>query len=481
MRKYFIRKSAKESGLVVLWTRVQRRNPKIDLWFSSYVYVDRETWEEATKGDLSAWNKFIETEDGAAIKGKLESIDATIKNLTKQGIFDKDVIDDAIKGVAFAEEREVQAEREQQEQERKAKEEQLKAQAEAERNANVMLYIDEVIAAMKNHTRKTADGSNYKDNSIKAWQSFRGVLARFMEKHPFTWADINRNFAVKFQCYMEQEEGYLPKTCNKYLVTFRAFTQMALNDGKHTNTQAVAYKAGTFHEKRIKDSDKKVEVYLNMAELQALYDMPLTGLQEQVRDTFLIGTYLCQRYSDFSSLSPKNITKTNRGTDVVKLEQQKTGTKVVIPIVTIWGDNLSKLLKKYDYHIPKISDAITNRYLKTICALCAVNTPSLNEDKETVLTLLERKAEQEGKMKFRRNEKGVPIKHKYECVTTHTARRSGITNLVASGLFTTHQLMSISGHLTERNFWLYVKLSGDEKADTIAEIAEAAMRDKDVF
>ena len=66
-----------------------------------------------------------------------------------------------------------------------------------------------------------------------------------------------------------------------------------------------------------------------------------------------------------------------------------------------------------------------------------------------------------------RNEYGDVIKCRYDLVTSHTARRSGITNLYLTGLFDTVQMMSISGHKDQRTFFDYIKLSSDEIADRI--------------
>ena len=61
------------------------------------------------------------------------------------------------------------------------------------------------------------------------------------------------------------------------------------------------------------------------------------------------------------------------------------------------------------------------------------------------------------------------IKPRYELVSSHTARRSGITNLYLTGLFDDRQMMSISGHKDLSTFSDYIKLSSDEIADAIAE------------
>ena len=56
---------------------------------------------------------------------------------------------------------------------------------------------------------------------------------------------------------------------------------------------------------------------------------------------------------------------------------------------------------------------------------------------------------------------------RYDCVTTHTARRSGITNMYLSHKFTIVQMMHVSGHKTQKTFMDYIKLSSDEIADEI--------------
>ena len=86
----------------------------------------------------------------------------------------------------------------------------------------------------------------------------------------------------------------MPKSINKYLVCFRAMVGYAHKARLHDNV--VAEKC--FSKIRVRESDKAKEIYLNNDELQALYEMPLDGLEAQVRDLFLVGCYTCQRYSD---------------------------------------------------------------------------------------------------------------------------------------------------------------------------------------
>lgn len=95
----------------------------------------------------------------------------------------------------------------------------------------------------------------------------------------------------------------------------------------------------------------------------------------------------------------------------------------------------------------------------------------------TKLTMKQKKQEEEGRLVVERNGKGEVMMPRYNCVTTHTARRSGITNMYLSHKYTILQMMHVSGHKTQKTFMDYIKLSSDEIADEIGAIANGAKAD----
>ena len=149
----------------------------------------------------------------------------------------------------------------------------------------------------------------------------------------------------------------------------------------------------------------------------------------------------------------------------MRLIQKKTST----PVVPIMNDNLLRIADRYNFNIPEISDVILNRYINDILKRLSEEVPSLQKTEITKLTMREREMEERGDVEFMRNDNGDVIKYRYDLVTSHTARRSGITNLYLTGLFDTVQMMSISGHKDQRTFFDYIKLSSDEIADKIME------------
>ena len=56
---------------------------------------------------------------------------------------------------------------------------------------------------------------------------------------------------------------------------------------------------------------------------------------------------------------------------------------------------------------------------------------------------------------------------KYELIQSHTARRTGITNMYLANI-PSIDIMKISGHKKESNFLKYVRLSKDETANKLA-------------
>ena len=66
-------------------------------------------------------------------------------------------------------------------------------------------------------------------------------------------------------------------------------------------------------------------------------------------------------------------------------------------------------------------------------------------------------------------------KQKYELVSSHTARRSYITNLYMEGRLSTEQIRSISGHSSEDSFKRYLCHNLEDEAK---EIIKRYMRGK---
>lgn len=191
--------------------------------------------------------------------------------------------------------------------------------------------------------------------------------------------------------------------------------------------------------------------YLDEKELQVLANLDLANnpYLDRVRDQFLLLAWTGCRYSDLGKLSRRYIVNED-GEDCFKLEQQKTGAKVVIPILP----PIVPILEKYDYQPPRpISNQRFNDYIKEVAQLA-----HLDDEVVTIHTQQDKGEFTPGRVETRRP--------KWQAITAHTARRSFATNMYKRG-FPTLAIMAITGHKTEKSFLTYIKVTESENAKMV--------------
>lgn len=227
-------------------------------------------------------------------------------------------------------------------------------------------------------------------------------------------------------------------TVGKHISTLKTVLNAARLAGINSNLRYTDSKFASISE----DIEK---IYLTEMELQRIYKLDLTDIKylERVRDLFLIGCYTCLRFSDFTNLRRDNIYKNDKGI-FIKIITQKTGDIVVLPLHRI----VSEILVKYAYDLPRsISNQKMNDYLKQIGKKAEI------EDQVNISKI-------EGGIKAYKSFK------KYELISTHTARRSGATNMYLAGI-PAISIMKITGHKTESAFMRYIQMSQEDNANKL--------------
>lgn len=383
-------------------------------------------------------------------------IEDAIIDMRRHHRLTKEHLDIAIENIVLADKRE----------ELKRAEE-LKKDLVKKKKSNVKSFVIEHINGIESGEVRTSKKERYAKSACKNWRQFRRVFLDFYSKFSFGWEDINEALVDKYISYLESI-GYMKYTIQKHIKLFKTLIGVAERQGLHTNHLA----ARLLKSPQINEEDKTKKIYLTVDELNALYEMPLEGQYEQVRDVFLIGCLTAMRFSDYGRLKKANIGYTHSGTKVIRISQEKTSALTVIPIM---DNRLDALLEKYDYNIPIIWEQDLNTDIKEICKMLSESVPSPKKKERTILTLKERRNERNAKKKgiklYEYDEQGYPLKARWQLVASHTARRSCITNMYLSKKFSVQQMMSISGHKTEATFYKYVRLSLDEYADNVASVA----------
>ena len=485
-KKFFIRTSASK-GTATLYVQISKRTPKVRFLVCTGIDVDIATWNRANRTPKT-WLEYIATEDGSKLYKQMLLVENSINKLISDGKVrsnaDKPIIDEAVRAIIYKDVTDFNAELE--EKKRREREELKRC---------IINFYDYFLEGIQDGTIRHGNDKPYTKGSIEIWVDFGNYLKEYCPLR-MTFNEINKPFADKFSVYLEQK-GLMKTTVNKNIICFRKLCNLAAEEG--INSNAVSLKV--WKERTIHSNDKKTEIYLTDEELNGMYAMQLTGKKEQVRDVFRLSCLVCQRFSDFSLISRRNFRVLDDGTIIIDMRQKKTGNVVNIPVL---DDRILAISRKYNYELPKLSQQQVNRYLKLIAKELAKTVPSLAEKDITLLSacearserlyqsLCERKAkdpkmktftadeknewyklhvyatEHNGSPLFERDADGNVIRPKYEMITSHTARRSGITNLYKSGLLNNHEMMSISGHQTERVFERYIKTGKEEEAMRIA-------------
>ena len=169
--------------------------------------------------------------------------------------------------------------------------------------------------------------------------------------------------------------------------------------------------------------------------------LELSNPQLRVRDMFVLMCTTSLRYSDL-----KQINKSNVRDNFLFITHQKTKVEVSIPLNKYSKD----ILERFEHNIPIIDLGQFNQSIKRVCKVCKLDT-----DVEVV--------------EFYHNKKEVSIQPKYKLVSSHTGRRTFITNLIKKNI--SHQIiMKISGHTTYESFQKYIKLELTDIENVLANV-----------
>lgn len=187
-------------------------------------------------------------------------------------------------------------------------------------------------------------------------------------------------------------------------------------------------------------------VFLSMNEISRIYYFKFPKqdkrkAKERIRDLFVVGCLTALRYSDYSTLTIDNF----QHGYIVK-RTKKTNVDVKVPV----HDFVKEIFEKYVGHIPGgLCIQYFNKYLKVIMKEIGL------DDKVTFT--------------YTKGGKLITVtREKWELISSHTARRSAATNMYLTGRMKTLEIMRLTGHKTEQNFFRYIRLTNEDTARSIS-------------
>lgn len=280
----------------------------------------------------------------------------------------------------------------------------------------------------KGHVKSKSTRQNYQTTKLH--------LVNFSKekRYKLDFDTVNMDFFNKFSTYLE-ELGLKQNSRAKDIAIIKTVMKTA-RKLKYTSNDE-------FTDEDFSIPEVEVEsVYLTEKEVINLFrfDMSANHKLEKVRDLFVFGCLVGLRYSDYSNIKPENIV-TIDGEKFIKVVTQKTDQTVIIPAHPL----VLEIFSKYQHNPNSLPDAISgqkfNEYIKDACKLAELK--------------------EKGRLA------SDPKLELWECISSHTARRSFATNLYLDG-FPLHEIRKITGHKTEAAFNKYIKVTQLESAKRLS-------------
>lgn len=333
--------------------------------------------------------------------------------------------------------------------------------------------LDDFIKDSYNGKRTKKNGTSISAGTIKNYEYLRKHLLGFVEKKGFNiklYIDPHipysqkqkvkhywQRFYTKFTAYL-YSNGYFDNYTGLIIKCLRSFFNY-LRDERHidTGTYYRGFYVPVENIPIIALTHEHISFMINDADFSN--QLKTVGL-ETVRDIFVFGCTVALRVSDLLTLSKKNLIVQN-DKYYLRVKSQKTNTFTSVKLPDYAVAILNKYKNKYKTLLPSISVFWLNKQLKLMAALIPDNFELVKtrerRGKQTVVY-----KDQKAKTHFQLSDH----------ITTHTMRRTAITNMLTLGM-PEHLVRKISGHAANsKEFFRYVELSQsfiDDETDKVFE------------
>jgi hypothetical protein len=306
------------------------------------------------------------------------------------------------------------------------------------------------IKASEDGTRKTKQGKAIALNTIKKYKVAQRLLERFStdEKYPLIWENINEDFYNKLTRYCWRE-GFYDNGVGTVIAVIMAMLNWCVDE------KIIKHKIYT--KKWIVWKEEEVDaLVLYPDEIPILYNMPLVGKLDDVRDLFVFGCLTLLRGGNLLNLYESDL-KIMGDAWHIDAVQVKVGKKLWIKLPPIAVAIIQKHREKHKTLLP---DYTHDHYAKCLKKLAKKFREHLEEIKEET----KGKVLNEWDKPFTRirYKQGVP--HKIEVdicklLNPHSERSTGTTTLLIMGM-REFEVKKIGGwEKNSKSFGKYVRLA----------------------
>jgi len=278
----------------------------------------------------------------------------------------------------------------------------------------------------------------YAPVTIKSYKNSLSHLKKYSngtEILPFN--KLNKVWFENYLHYLKTKLKHSPGTRSNQVKNIKSVLNYAHELELHDFTKYQSIK---------KERASTSNIYLSESEIEKLSNTTFVKInEEQIIDSFVFICLTGVRFSDYSKISKKNFVQID-GHWFINFQQAKTKKEVSVPIVY---RKACDLLLKYEFELPKYTNAYFNRRLKEVLKLYKLFSGKIILHKENLSDSF----------------------IKRDLITVHTGRRTFATNLFLKNT-PINLIMAATGHETEKAFRTYIKASEIEKSKGLIHFAD---------
>jgi integrase len=305
-------------------------------------------------------------------------------------------------------------------------------------NQYIKKFVDNIESGKRLIKTGKNEGKVYAKSTVKTFKEWKVQWDNFQMDYinrQLNWNDITDTICDDFISFFSERDNSM-NTIGKHIKNLKTILSYSFIEKFHENKSFENFPV-------YKTDITRVVLSENELELLEKKEFKNKETREDV-DIFLIGCYTALRFSDYSRISIDHI-KNIEGKNQIHIITKKTKEKVIIPISV----KLNKILTKYNFRIPQTYAQRLNKNIKDACEDVGIN--------ETIEV-----------KKVKGGRDIIEFIPKYKLVQSHTARRTGATNMYKNGM-STLLLMELTGHKKESTFLKYIVLAKEETAAKLAE------------
>ncbi len=260
----------------------------------------------------------------------------------------------------------------------------------------------------------SSKSKEYKPGTVKKYLVLKTLIGHFETKYKTRLTTNNLDFETleQFRKYVLYDRMNRNDTSHRMIASIKCVIRWLIQNGFNINISSLQVSQPV--------KNKYDIVTLSEDEIHIIRNASLSPEQQKVRDCFLFQIYTGQRFSDMQQLSPEQVEN-----HMWVFRSTKTEKLMHIPFVG-WTAEAETIALKYDYRFPQYTSQYFNRALKLICKNAGLDT-------QVQLT------------RYQGSKEIIIDKPKHQLISSHTARRTAVSLLLAKGVPPT-VVMKLTGH-----------------------------------